>query len=532
MDATSRLSGLSPQVLAALQESVAASNRGDAGAAVRAARSALQSAPENAEVLRRLALALTMRGASDEAIDAIERAVAQRPDDAVLANAQAIVLRGNGRIDASIAALYRAHALQPNSVDIVYNLATALRDRGSDAEAVVLFEKVLALAPNHRDARAHLAWLLTRVGRSDEAATNYRHILQNNALDVRAWSALAELKDAPLSEEDLSTMRRIAESSRSIEDRVRSGFALGRAFQDRERYPEAFATYVRANALVRSIRRWDVRGHSEEIDGIIKVFPQLPEVADARRGEGIVFIVSLPRSGSTLTEQILSSHRDVSAGDERLDVLEVIAAEGQRRQMHFAKWAPTANASDWARLGDAYIGRIASLRGDARVFTDKLPSNWMWVGAIFAMLPGARIVDCRRDPVETGWSCFTQMFADGTQDFSYDFASIGAFWRDYDRSMRHWRFLADARIHTQVYESLLADAETQTRALLEFCNLDFDPACLRFYENTRSVRTISASQVRKPLSRSTARAEKYGSLLDPLRDALGIAHFKNPHGAI
>ncbi|HEX6834267.1 MAG TPA: sulfotransferase, partial [Rudaea sp.] len=279
-------------------------------------------------------------------------------------------------------------------------------------------------------------------------------------------------------------------------------------------------------------RPWDARAHSGEVDRILHAFAIPATVGNAARGDGTVFIVSLPRAGSTLAEQILAAHPVVAAGDERLDALDVLGAESQRRGKPLAEWAPHASETDWARLGDEYLARTAPVRGDARVFTDKLPSNWIVVGALFAMLPGARVVECRRDRVEVAWSCFTQLFANGTQDFSHDFASIAAFTADYDRAMRHWHQRFPLRIHTQTFEALLDDPATQIRALLEFCGLAFEPACLRFHEHRRSVRTLSASQVREPLRRDTARAHKYGALLDPLRDALGLARFKKPDDAI
>lgn len=523
---SNRLSGLAPQVISALQESAQASSRGDAERAIASARSAVQTAPDHPEVLRRLALALAARGASAEAMAAIARAVAQRPDDAVLANAQAVVLQVNAQPDAAVDALRRAHALQPASVEIAFNLGRALRDRGDDDDAATLFESILAAMPNHRDARANLAWVLGRIGKSEEAAAHYRCILQRHPDDARVWSGLAELQNVQFDVPEIEAMQRLAAQVRAPEDKVRLQMALGKAFEDRARYAQALENYARANELIRASRRWDAAAHAGEIDKILSAFAK-PAAEDSERGAGIVFIVSLPRSGSTLTEQILASHPLVRAGDERLDALNVISEEGRRRGVPLAAWAAFATRDDWTRLGDSYLERIASARGASQVFTDKLPSNWIWLGALLSMLPGARVIDCRRDPLEVAWSCFTQLFADGTQDFSYDFASIGAFWRDYDRSMRHWRENYPQRIRTQVYESLIADPEAQTRALLQFCGLAFDPACLTFYENRRSVRTISASQVRTPLRRDTARAAKYGALLDPLRHALGIERFKN-----
>jgi hypothetical protein len=228
-----------------------------------------------------------------------------------------------------------------------------------------------------------------------------------------------------------------------------------------------------------------------------------------------------------LTEQILAAHHQVDAGDERTDLLETISVENRRRGCSLAAWAGAATAEDWRRLGEDYLARTARWRSGRASATDKLPSNWLWLGALFRMLPGARVVDSRRDLLETAWSCYCHLFRIGTQDFSFDFDSIAAYARDYERAMAQWHVQYPQRIRAQSYEALLADPETQTRELLAFCDLDFDPACLRPHEAQRSVRTASASQVREPLRRDTARAARYGALLDPLRAALGLPPFRS-----
>ena len=187
--------------------------------------------------------------------------------------------------------------------------------------------------------------------------------------------------------------------------------------------------------------------------------------------------------------------------------------------MPFPHWVGAMDDAGWRRLGERYLDRTARWRANRPRFTDKMPNNWMYAAAIRRMLPGARIVHCRRDAVETCWSCFRQIFW-SAHDYSYDLADLAAYWHACDRAMRHWQARSPARIRGQVYEDLLADPEGQTRALLDFCALPFDAACLRPHEATRSVRTASAAQVREPLRRDTARASRYGDRLDPLRRAL------------
>jgi hypothetical protein len=189
--------------------------------------------------------------------------------------------------------------------------------------------------------------------------------------------------------------------------------------------------------------------------------------------------------------------------------------------MDMPQWAPMATAEDWARLGNTYLERTARWRRQRPIFTDKELGKWQLVGAARAMLPGARFIHCRRDPVETCWSCFKHEFKTD-QLYSYDFRELAAYWRDYDRLVRFWQAQYPGLIYDYVYEELVERPEAEIRRLLDFCDLPFDPACLRFHEVDRDVRTASAGQVRQPLNRNTAQARYYGALLDPLRSALGL----------
>jgi Sulfotransferase family len=242
----------------------------------------------------------------------------------------------------------------------------------------------------------------------------------------------------------------------------------------------------------------------------------------------VIFVVSLPRSGSTLTEQILASHPQVTGGGELQDMEKVIEEENQRHGVPLQQWARAATAADWDRMGKDYLQRTAHWRQKKPRFVDKMLANWRFAGAILAMLPDARIVVSRRDPLENTFSCYRQMFGDYGHVYSYDMQDVASYWHDFDRMCRRWVELYPDRVHNMVYEDLLADQEGKTRELLDFCGLEFDPACLRYYETERSVKTISSAQVREPLRRDTAKAPKYGALLDPLRAALGVPLFSPP----
>ena len=519
-------SALSDVVRAHLDASAKALRQNDLNAALQSARHAAQLAPNHPDTLRQLAIALSAHGPSTDALAYIDRAIALRSGDPSLLSTRAIVLEVNGQRDESIATFRRASAAAPTSVVHLYNLGRAL-SKFAQAESLIELDRTLAIDPNHRGARATKAEIFRQLGRTEEAIAEYRRLLARDPTDINAWSAMAALNRSRFTDEEIVELERIDRNPAiSIEARVRVAFTLGKVFEQRARFPEAYSAFTRANAIARTQIPWNASDFATQVGSILKAFEKPVDRTGSRQGEGMIFIVSLPRSGSTLIEQILAAHPLVDAGDERMDLFDVIAAEGNRRKLPLARWAPLATPDDWQRLGNDYLSRSTTWRTGRPFATDKMPVNWLWAGAALAMLPGARIVDCSRDILETAWSCFCHAFNSGAQEFSYDFESIAAYARDHDRAMEQWRALYSSRIHTQVYEDLVADTEPQVRELLAFCGIEFDEACLRFYEATRSVRTASASQVREPMQKNTARTAKYGALLDPLRAALGLPLFE------
>ncbi|HEY6986276.1 MAG TPA: sulfotransferase [Rhodanobacteraceae bacterium] len=410
----------------------------------------------------------------------------------------------------------------PASVSGWSDRARAQLAAGDAQGALASISQALALAPG--DLRANLlrADALFFLGDIDGAANAYRTIIAASPAVGPAWLGLVSMKTlrlAPAEAEALEKLHRTQAGAAEI-DRIAIAFALGKVLEDAGRYEDAFAAFAEANAAMRRRTPWDARGFLARIDHMLGVFAQAPSfAAPLDLGSEVIFIVSLPRAGSTLTEQILAAHPDVEGASELSDLGAVIQEESQRRRIGFPDWIATANAEDFARLGRRYLERTARWRASRPRFTDKMPNNWLYLGAALAMLPGARVIDCRRDPLETGWSCFKQLFPRGAV-FSYDLADIGHYGSAYARTMARWSELFPDRIHRQIYEALLADPERSIRDLLDFCGLPFDAACLDFHHASRTVRTASAAQVREPLRRDTARADRYGALLDPLRDAM------------
>lgn len=497
--------------------------RGDFVEAEAAFAAALRLAPQQPQLQLARALALQGLGRVDAALALLREAANCAPGDAAILNALGSLLGEVGEVDAALATLQRACELAPGFAAAWFNLGKCRVLRGEIEVAQAPLERALALAPALASARYTLAEVLMMRGRSAESAAQYRELLRHEPRAGLAWWGLANLKAVRFNAADVARLEALLQRRDvAADEQLAARFALARALDDEGRDEAAFAAYVAANEQARPAFPWQAAAFDDWMAQVVAAFDAAPSPPDAGLGDEVIFIVGLPRSASTLTEQILAAHSQVEGASELGDLGAVIAAESRRRGAPFPQWVGQLDATDWRRLGEQYLQRTARWRRQRPRFTDKMPGNWVYSAAIAHMLPAARIVHCRRDAVETCWSCFRQIFW-AAHNYSYDLMDLAVYWRVCDRSMRHWQGRWPARIRDQVYESLLAEPEAQTRVLLEFCGLPFEAACLRPHEATRSVRTASAAQVREPLRRDTARTARYGALLDPLRAALSAS---------
>lgn len=473
------------------------------------------------EVLVELARLRQRTGDHAGAVVGLREANAVRPNDAGLVIALGDGLRQAGALDEAIGWLRRGVELAADSAPAWYALGRTLKAHADIPAARDALERALACDPNLTAARGALGDLLNSVGDGAGAAACFRACAQDRAQAPRAWSRIANLKTLRMSADDVAALRRLAADASLREDeRVSVGYALSKALEDQDDYPAAFAVLQQASASKRRQVTWDASRFTAWIDAIDAAFvPPIAGVDDPDFGREAIFVIGMPRSGSTLTEQILASHPQVEGASELTDLHGVLNAESQRRDVEFPHWVGQATPADWRRLGEDYLRRTARWRQRRPRFTDKGLDNWPLVGAAVAMLPGASFVNCRRDALETCLSCYRQLFHHGNFA-SYDLRELAACWRDYDRLCRVWRERYPTRVFDAVHEDLLADPQAQVRRLLEFIGLPFDSACLQFHRTARAVNTFSAGQVRQPLRRDTARAQRYGALLDPLRAAL------------
>ena len=516
-----RLAGLAPRTLRMVEEVAAGIDRRQFADARRALVGALVLAPLHPEVLRLQGVLSHLDGRYTEAVTTLREALATKPDDALIMNNLGSALRASGDVDAAIQMFMQATSLAPTLTGAWFNLGKTLKSQARLAEARMALETALELSSAHVPARIVLGNTLLALGEIEASAQAFREALRHNPRAAQAWFSLANLKTIPITPEETTRLRQIHKDAALGEaDRILIGFALAKALEDAGLYAESFAVLRDANQRKRRQQPWDAVGFSASIDLILdNCAHQLPTSADPAQGHEVIFIVSMPRSGSSLVEQILAAHADVEGASE-LDALPaVIEAESKRRGVALPLWFAQATVEDWSRLGREYLELTSRWRVDRPRFTDKGLSNWRLVAAALAMLPAARIVICRRDPLETCLSCFAQSFEHG-QEFTYSINDLAAYWKDFDRLRRHWLELYPDRVYDMVYENLVADPHASIRDLLAFCDLPFDPACLRFHEVRRHVRTASAAQVLQPLKSNTARGDRYGSVLDELRRAL------------
>jgi tetratricopeptide (TPR) repeat protein len=528
--AAARMEGLPANAMRSLPLAARHLDLRQLDSAADALREAIAIAPTHPEILRLQGVLAYRQGRFDDAIALVRRTLAAWPDDAAALGNLGSALADSGRVDEALATMRRASEVAPQLASTWFNLGKLLDSQAYIDEAEPALRKAIELAPNHLPSRIAHAAVLATLGRTSDAAAAYRDALAKNARSVQAWLGLVNLKTERLGADEVAALENLhADPTLSEDDRTVAGFALGKVLEDSGRHADAFAVLSTANAMRRRRFGWDATAFSQRVDAIAAAFESAPEsaVADATLGESVIFVVSLPRSGSTLVEQILAAHPDVEGASELPDLEAVIVEESARRNARFPDWVATATPADWQRMGQRYLQRTERWRARHPRFTDKMPDNWLMVGAALAMLPGAHVVNVRRDAVETCWSCFKQMFATGRHTYSYDLADLAETWRDYDRLCRAWSERFPERVREQSYESLLADPENETRALLEFCGLPFDAASLRPHEAERSVRTASAAQVREPLRRDTARSAGYGALLEPLRNMLDAAAAAN-----
>ena len=470
------------------------------------------------------------------------------------------ILRCLRKFDKAIATGQQAVKLSPQDADAWYLLALACSDAGQRNEASAHYHKALHFNPRHDKAANNLGAILEADEKLLEAEASYTRAVRSNPRNAQAQNNLGALLSArgeldrarqcfmaaidadPLfihAHFNLSTLKKYTDDDPHLiameklalqahnlpaEVQVRLWFSLGKAWEDIKRYNDSFAAYERGNRLHRATIHYDEKSAAESTQDIIQRFDK---VLSKKKIAGLsdetpIFIVGMPRSGTTLIEQILSSHSCVFGAGELRDFCDTVTEHWKvRAGLSYIDRLESAHEEELAAIGQSYLQKIRALTATAPRITDKMPGNYFYIGLIHKVFPRAKIIHCVRDPMDTCFSNYSRLFKE-TMPFAYDLQELGRYWRQYDVLMKHWKKVLPKNTVLDVcYEDVVADLEGQSRRLLNYCGLPWEDGCLAFHKNKRLVKTASIAQVRQPIYKSSvAKWEHYRKHLEPLRMAL------------
>ncbi|MDR7282960.1 tetratricopeptide (TPR) repeat protein [Pseudomonas corrugata] len=498
------------------------SSQGHFEDAIAAGRRAIELNPRLIDAYLNIAEAETQRLRYGEALRWLNALYAFAPKHVAGLTARAQVLKKGGLIDEALLCARQALALAPHDAKVHNAMGIALQAVGLHAVALEHFIQAAAL-PGSVSEEAMIAQgtLLLEMGRKEAAAEAFEQALAAFPGSIRALSGRSDSKSFKAGDDDIAAMEAGLKRSEGLllADKLSTHFALGKAYLDTGDSVRAFQHLDAGNRLKRSTFSYDPQATQQWMQGIAGVFNET--FLAAHQGMGAlssvpVFIVGMPRSGTTLVEQILASHPQVQGVGELASLRLAVDSLGT-----FPQSLVNCSAEDLARLGQDYLERIKMLIDGRDRLVDKMPANFIYAGLIPLILPGARIIHCRRDPVDTCLSCYSKLFG-GEQLFTYDQAELGQFHRNYQALMAHWRAVLPAESFIEVdYEAVVDDLEAQAKRLIDFIDLPWNDACLEFHKTERVVRTASVNQVRQPLYKTSkgrwhAHAEQLGPLLQAL----------------
>jgi len=493
-------------------------------------RAHLASKPNDVAALRMLAEVAARIARDGDAVRLLARCLELAPGFVAARQQYALMLNRAEKPAEALAQVEHLLKIAPRNPSFRNLKAVVLCHVGDYEQAIGIYEGLLAEVPAQPKLWLSFGHALKTAGHSERAIAAYRRALEIEPGFGEACWSLANLKTFRFEDSEVESMHaQLAREDLPAAERHQFEFALGKALEDRGEYAESFAHYLEGNTL----RRATVAYHADDTSTRVRRARKLLDVEFFRQREGYgaqaadpIFVLGLPRAGSTLIEQILSSHSQVEGTMELPEIISLTRglrklAEDPRSSGYLDVLAGQDEA-ELRELGERYLQRTRIHRKtDAPFFIDKMPDTFQHIGLIHLEFPNAHIIEARRHPLACCLSAFKQHFARG-QNFSYDLGELGRYYRDYVELLAHYDAVLPGRIHRVFYESMVDDTEAEVRKLLEYCGLPFEEGCLRFHENTRAVRTASSEQVRKPIYREGKdHFRHYAEHLGPLEDALG-----------
>ena len=514
----------------ALQMAVQKHQSGQLEVAKQMYQQVLKVQPTNADALHLLGVLLAQQDNNEAAVQILEQVVQANPNSALFNANLANVYKALNRVDEAIEHYRRAIALNPNYPDPYGNLGMVLREREELDEAEACYRKALSLNTNDAMTFNRLGGLLLQRGRVEEAREAYRSAVTIDPKFAVAWRHLAQTTKFSANDDDIRRMESALASGGLDDDDVKDlRYALGKAHQDAGDYDVAFGHFEAGNRIMRSKLSFDIDQLVEHMQSIMDVFD-----ADLMERSGLredtadatpIFIIGMPRSGTTMVEQILTAHSQVGGMGE-VKFLSTVANERLPEVVADGSRYPEAirqvTEDQLRALANEYIEAGIAAVPDAKFITDKMPFNYVRLGVARMLFPNAKFVHCQRDAMDTCVSCLLTCFTEGNR-FSYDQRELGLWYRMYEALMKHWHQTLPGQIFDVQYERLITDQEDVTRALLDHCGLGWDDACLSFHENKRPVRTASNAQVRQPIyGSSVGRWRNYEKHLETLAGLLEV----------
>jgi len=494
--------------------------------AVKLISKSLSIKPDYAEAYANLGDAYRSLNQLEKAIVSYQEAIAIQPEFVAAYNNLGISLRDIGRPEEAIDIYHKALAIRPNFPVTLINLGLALVDIGTPEEALDCYRKAISIKPEIAEAHYNLGHALQELGQLKNAAESYEKAIAINPGYGEAHRHLSRITSHIEYDASIQAMEQFF-TNPAIRgwQRMNFAFGLGKAYEDLHQHEKAFKFYIEGNRIKRESYPYSITDDDD-------FFKKQEEVFDTcfyaqHQGAGFddetpIFIVGMPRSGTTLIEHILASHPQVHGAGELKTLSRVISSHfGKSNGTEYPESLDAAGRGDFERAGAEYIRAIREHSSDIHKITDKMPGNFLYLGLIKLILPKAKVIHCCRNPVDTCLSLFKNYFIDGCR-YAYDLRELGQYYNAYQGLIKHWHSVMPGFIYDIQYENMIADQATQTRALLDHCGLEWDDACLEFHETARVVKTASAAQVRKPIYNGSVGAwEPYEVQLSPLLEILG-----------
>lgn len=501
-------------------------DQGKLDEAVSCYRQALALKPDDADVHFNLGNTLKDQGKAGEAAACFRRATGLQPDYAEAYNNLGGILSDQGKLDEATACFRQAISSRPDYAEAHNNLGGVLSDLDKLDEAIACFRQAITLKPDYTDALNNLGLLFSQLGKMDDAIDCFKKALYQKTNNTRAYKGLSAIVKSTEADEVVQSMESLFKNKGEIADadRAELGFVLGKVFEDLKEYDKAFSVIFEANCLKRGSFEYSIRNDYDFFERIKKTFSS--DFFGARRDSGNqegtpIFILGMPRSGTTLVEQILASHPLVFGAGEVTILINLTndICTGEATAA-YPECMSDLGRDVFVRMGSDYLRKIREYSRDAKFITDKMPHNFLRVGLIKTILPNAKVIHCVRDPMDTCFSIYKRDFT-RMHKYAYDMAELGRYYNLYRDLMAHWEKVLPGFMYTLRYEELVTGQQTQTKSLLDFCGLPWDDACLSFFKKERKVNTASLAQVRQPIYRDSVELwKRYEKHLEPLRRAI------------